>query len=301
VALSGVGCAAGAMVSIQVAGALSRPLVEGVGVAGVTWVRMVVGALVLLAIVRPRFRFRSRREIGAAAMLGVVLGGMSLAQFAAIERLPLGLVVTIAFLGPLGVSVMRASGVVPWFLAGAAGLGVVCLVAPSLAGDSGGWTLDRTGLLLAVLAACGWAGYILLMQRVGSLFSGMEGLSLALLSAVVMLAPAGVPDAVGAGEPMLLLGAACLAVLAPLLPCVLEMAALRKLSVQSFGILMSLEPAIAVLLGLLILKEVPGQIQILGVGCVVLASAGAVFLPRREPRTGRRPSAADGVRVTVDA
>ncbi len=79
------------------------------------------------------------------------------------------------------------------------------------------------------------------------------------------------------------------------------MAALRKLTVQSFGILMSLEPAVAVLLGLLILNEVPGQIQILGVGCVVSGLGGAVFLPRREPRKGRRPSAADDVRVTVEA
>lgn len=279
-----VGLAIGAMVAIQLASALARPLMAEIGAPALTWLRMSAAAVLLLLIVRPNLRGLTREAIGAAVLLGGALGLMSAATFSAVSHLPLGLVATIAFLGPLGVAVMGARGAMGRAMgyAALAGLGVVLMLATGLNSGGTGWHVNALGLGLALLGAAGWAAYILLTRRVGALFKGNDGLCLSLMTASLILAPAGLTGLAGAGHmpsPGVILGAAALGLLAPTMTCWLEMKALRSLGTQSFGILMSLEPAIATLLGLAILHETPNLMQLAGMACVVAASAGTVFLP----------------------
>lgn len=272
-----VGLAVGAMISVQVAAALAGPVIAEIGAPAFTWMRMVVGAAILVALVRPRWTGRPREAMLAALMLGGALALMSAGLFAALNRLPLGMVVTIAFLGPLSVSVLSARTERPLALGLAlmVVVGVMLILAPD---DGAGWIAEPVGLAFALTSALGWALYILLTRRVGRLFSQSDGLCFSLLAAAVLLAPAGIGGLGEVPEASTLLKVAVLAVLAPLLPCWLEMVALRKLGTQTFGILMSLEPAIATVLGALILHEMPGAQQIVGMVYVILASTAAVVL-----------------------
>jgi inner membrane transporter RhtA len=284
-----VSLAVTAMISVQLAAALSRPLMAEMGVPAFTWIRVVAGAAILLVLVRPRWYGRTPKAILAAFMLGATLAFMSATLFAAVNRLPLGVVVTIAFLGPLSVSVLSARGARPLALGLAlvAGVGVTLVIAP-VAGSGGGWTLDPLGIVFALASALGWALYIVLTRRVGRLFNQSDGLCFSLLAAAVLLTPTGLDGLDGLDglermpELSTLLAAVGLAILAPLLPCWLEMAALRRLGTQSFGILMSLEPAIATVLGMLILNETPGPQQIIGMACIILTSVAAVTLLERQ-------------------
>jgi inner membrane transporter RhtA len=280
---SGVGMAVGAMVAMQLATALSRPLTAEIGAPALTFLRMAAAAGLMMAVIRPNFRSLSVAAIRAAVLLGGCLGLMSLATFAAVSWLPLGMVATIAFLGPLAVAVLGARGGrgPALALAGLAALGLVLMLAPA---EGSGWSVHPAGLALALLAALSWGLYILLTRRLGGLVKGNEGLCLSLLTATLILAPSGAfglasaEVAPGFGT---LLAAAALGLLAPTLTCGLEMKALRVMGTQSFGILMSLEPAIATLLGLVLLAEVPSALQLAGMACVMLACGAAVRLPER--------------------
>jgi inner membrane transporter RhtA len=273
-----VGLAVLAMVSIQLAAGLSRPLVAEIGAPAVTWIRMAVAAAVMLALTRPRLRGMPRRAVLAAMLLGAALAIMAVAYFAAVSRLSLGMVSAIAFLGPLAVAVVGARGRQSAGLALLAGAGVFLLVGPFSAVPGSGWAFDPLGLGLASLAAFGFAAYILLTRRVGVLFSGTDGMTISLLTAALLLTPFGVGGLDRVPSLPVILGCAGLAILAPLLTFLLEMSALRKLGTQCFSTLISLEPAIAAVLGLVLLHEVPNLPQALGMVCVVVASAGAVKL-----------------------
>lgn len=274
--VSPVGLAISAMVAIQAAAALSRPLVAEIGAPAVTWMRMAIAAAVLLAVTRPNLRRLDRRAIAAALMLGAALAVMSAAYFAAVSRIPLGLASTIAFLGPFSVAVLGARG---WRTLGfslLAGVGVLLSLNPWSDGVNQGWTADPIGLGLAGIAAVGFAAYILLTRRVGQIFSGTDGMTISLLTASILLAPFGVAGLHEVPSLHVIVGAAGLAILAPLLTCWMEMAALRKLGSQVFSTLLSLEPAIAAVLGIAFLLEFPNMLQTVGICCVVLASIGVV-------------------------
>ena len=280
-----VGLAVSAMISIQLAAALSRPVMAEIGAPALTWIRMVAAAAILIALTRPKWKGRPRSAVVASLMLGAALAVMSAAFFAAVNRLPLGLVSTIAFLGPLSVAVIGERTARPQALGLAlvAGIGVALIVAPFASGIQGGWAVDPLGLGFALIAALGWALYIVLIRRVGSQFSQSDGLCFSLLTAAVLLTPIGLGGLKEMPGMSVILTGVGLAILAPLLTCWLEMAALRKIGTQSFGIMMSLEPAIATVLGLMILHETPSQQQILGMVCVILASVAAVVLLGRKP------------------
>lgn len=283
-----VAFAVSAMISVQLAAALSRPLMAEIGAPAVTAIRMVAAAVFLLIVIRPHLGGREWGAIGASLLLGAALALMSAAFFAAVNRLPLGLVSTIAFLGPLSVTVIgaRTARLLALGLAVITGVGVTLIVAPFANGTQSGWAVDPVGLGFALTAALGWALYILLMRRVGSYFTGSDGLCFSLLTAAVLLAPTGLGGLDHMPGISVILSTAGLAILAPLLPCWLEMVALRKLGTQSFGIMMSFEPAIATLLGMLILHETPSPQQIVGIACVIFASAAAVaFLCRNQDLT----------------
>ncbi|MEJ1934333.1 EamA family transporter, partial [Nostoc sp. NIES-2111] len=270
--------ALGAMTSYQLCGALSMPLLAEIGAGATSSIRLATAALLLAVITRPRLGSLPKGGLGPALLLGGALAGMTLCFFAAVARIPLGLVATIAFAGPLAVSTLCSRR--PWHLACAllAATGVVLLVRP----DEQGWVADLPGLLLAGGAAFFWGLYIVFTKQVGAAFSGLQGLSISLLVAAVIIAPVGLVEIRQWPSPLQVAGAASLGLLSPLMTCGLEMIALRRMGARPFGILMSIEPAIGVAIGHSLLGQQPSLAQMTGVTCVIVASAGAVLLGDRE-------------------
>ena len=276
---SGIGLAVAAMVTIQLGAALSDPLFDEISPAGVVALRLVLAALMLWPFARPRIRGRSREDLVAAVALGVCSGLLTLAFFEAISRIPLGVAVTIEFLGPLGVAFAgsRRARDVGWVLLAGAGVAMLTL------GDGTGEPLALAGVLLAGISAVCWAGYILLTKRVGARWPGLEGLSVSLIVAALVTLPFGAAgDGAGLLEPDILLASLGLALLIPLLPYVFELIALRRLPTGLFGVIMSLEPGFAALLGFLILGQSLAVSGVAAIAMVVVASAGAA-LTTREP------------------
>src|SRR5215212_7347937 len=267
-----------AMVSVQLGAALSTHLFAALSPAGSAWLRLSVAAATLLLLTRPRPRDFSRAAVRGVLALGTTSALMTLAFVAALDRIPLGTTVAIEFLGPLGVAAVRAHrrSAVLWPLL--AGLGVLGLTQP--------WAgrLDPAGIGFALAAAAGWAGYLVLTQRVGAQVVGMRGLAGSLAVAALVTTPFGAPAAVAGLTPGLFLQGAGLALLAPLLPYALELVALRRMTLTAFGTLMALEPGIGTLVGLVALAQTPDTLQAAGVTLVVAAGIGA-------QRTARTASA----------
>ena len=277
--------AVAAMFCVQLGSALSLPLIERVGPAGTAWLRLSAGALIFLALARPPLRRINPRDIPALLALGVTTGVMTCLFLAAIERIPLGTTVAIEFLGPLSVAALRSHSRRALIWPAAALIGVLLLTEP--------WhgSVNLAGIGFAVGSAFGWASYILLTQHVGDRFSGLAGLSLTMPVAALAAAVAGIPQAHNHITPATLAAAAGLAVLLPVLPFALEMTALRHMTPSAFGTLMALEPAIGVVLGLVVLHQQPSPLQILGIALVVVAGAGAQRHGRRGDHVGVHPPA----------
>jgi len=231
-------------------------------------------------LVRPRPRDLSRRGLLAGIALGVVTAGVTMLFMAAVARLPLGTASALEFLGPLGVAVARSRGARTLAWPVLAGVGVLLLTEP--------WhgAVDLVGVALALGAAACWAAYILLTQAVGDELTGLDGLAVSLpVAGVVATAVAGPGTFPSMTWELAAVGLG-LAILLPVVPFSLEMLALRRLTTSAFGTLMSLEPAIALVMGLVLLHQVPGIWPVLGVGFVVAAGIGA-------ERTGARDKGAD--------
>jgi inner membrane transporter RhtA len=260
------------MSSIQFGAALSSPAIATFGPAGASWLRLLFAAIILLVAIRPPVLRYSRGQWTGALVLGTVTALMTISFFSAIERIPLGLAVAIDFLGPLSVATLGYG--LGWRLIfpALAAMGVLFL-----AYDGKEWVGNLPGVLFAFGAAAGWAIYILLTKTVGIAFKGLEGLSMSLLVAAVVATPFGFATAVPHLDGRGLLEMAGLALLVPLLPYALEMTALRRMPTASFGILMSLEPAIGALAGFVILAQPMTALQMMGTALVVAASAGATF------------------------
>jgi inner membrane transporter RhtA len=271
------GLALAAMLSVQLGSALSVHLISAVGPAGTAWLRLSMGALVFLALARPPLRAIRPHDIPALIGLGVTTGLQTIAFLAAIERIPLGTAVAVEFLGPMTVAAVRSHSARALTWPALALLGVVLLTQP--------WHghINPAGLGFAGLAAIGWAAYILLTQRIGDRFSGITGLSLTVPVAAATAALPGIPQATGHLTVGVLAVAAGLALLLPVLPYAFEMLALRHMTPTAFGTLMALEPAIGVLLGLLVLHQKPSAIQLAGILLVVLAGTAAQRGGRRRP------------------
>lgn len=265
------------MFSVQLGSALSVPVMDTVGPAGVAWLRLTLGALIVFALARPPVRELRRSDIVPIAGLGVATGVVTMCFLAAIERIPLGVAVSVEFLGPLTVAAVRSHSRRALVWPALALVGVVLLTEP--------WrgTVDGVGLAFAVAAAVGWGSYIVFTQRVGDRFRGIDGLALALPVAALTAAVAGVPQAIGAVDGRVLLIVLGLALLLPVIPFSLEMLALRRMTHTAFGTLMALEPAIGVLLGVVVLQQSPASWQVLGILLVVLAGAAAQRGGRRSP------------------
>jgi inner membrane transporter RhtA len=271
------GLAVAAMLSVQLGSALSLDLISTVGPAGTAWLRLSIGAAIFLALAPPPLRAVRRHDAPVLLGLGVTTGLVTIAFLAAIERIPLGTAVAIEFLGPLTVAAVRSHSPRALTWPALALLGVVLLTEP-WHGD-----INPAGVGFAGLAASGWATYILLTQRIGDRFTGITGLSLTVPIAAATAAVVGIPQATGHVTPGVLAAATGLAILLPVLPFALELLALRHMTHTAFGTLMALEPAIGVLLGLLVLHQHASTTQLIGILLVVLAGAATQRDGRRYP------------------
>ncbi|WP_328462339.1 EamA family transporter [Streptomyces sp. NBC_00448] len=268
------------MSAVQLGLALSVPLVDQLGALGTTGLRMAWAGVLLLVLVRPRPRDFTGRDLRACTALGAVSAGMMICFMLAVARLPLGTASALEFLGPLAVSLYGSfhgpgRGRTRW--AALAALGVVALTEPWHGG------IDAAGAGFAVAAASCWAAYILLTQRVGDSVTGLGGLAVSMPVAGLIGLLAAAPSDLAHVTWRLLAAMLGLAALSAALPFALEFLALRRLTTSAFGTLMSLEPAVALLAGLLVLGQVPALASAAGVALVVTAGIGAT-------RTGVRPS-----------
>lgn len=281
-----VGLVLGGIVSVQLGAAFAKDLVESLGVAGSVLVRSAMAAAVLLLLVRSRVRElgrpRSRSDLIPLVGLGAALAGMNLAFYAAIDRIPLAIAVTLEFLGPLTVAVVgaRRRRELVWIVPAA--VGVVILTGVAGIGVDG---VDPLGVGLALLAGAGWASYIVLGARVGSAYPSGVGAAGALALTTLLVMPFGI---VTAGATLwtldTLLAGLVVGTLSSALPYALDMAALRRIRPHVFGVVLSLEPAVAALIGLLVLAEALSVSQGLAIGLVVVASIGAVLSASDTPR-----------------
>jgi inner membrane transporter RhtA len=281
-ARTGTLMAVASMTCVQLGLAASVGLFDKIGPEGAAWLRLAWAGVIVLVLVRPRRSDFTRRGLVAGVALGVVTAGVTMLFMAAVDRLPLGTASALEFLGPLGVAVARSRGgrLLLWPLL--AGVGVLLLTEP--------WRgeVDPVGVAFALGAAACWAAYILLTQAVGDELDGLHGLAVSLpVAGIVATLVAGPGTWPSLTWQVAVIGIG-LAFLLPVVPFSLEMLALRRLTTGAFGTLMSLEPAIALVVGLLLLHQTPGLWPVVGIGFVVAAGIGA-------ERTGARAHAAAGV------
>ncbi|GAB3720816.1 EamA family transporter [Nocardiopsis nanhaiensis] len=270
------------IISVQTGAGVAKNLFDVLPPAAVVWLRLLTSAVLLVLLVRPALRARSRTDWMVVAGYGVALASMNYFIYQAFARIPLGIAVTIEYLGPLVIAILGSRRRIDLLWAGLAGLGVAAL------GIEFG-ELDPLGVLFAVLAATAWAGYILLSAATGQRFSGASGLAIASVVGVVVMAPAGIAEG-GAAllDWRLLLFGLAVGVLSSVVPYTLELTALRRMPPRVFGVLMSLQPAAAALVGLVLLGELLTVWQWLAVACVIAASAGATrSAAKREERERR--------------
>jgi inner membrane transporter RhtA len=266
--------------SVQFGSAVATTLFDDLGAAGVTLLRLAIAAVVIAVFARPRLRDWSGAAWRAAAVLGVVMAGMNLIFYLALRTVPLGIAVTVEFLGPLLLALVQTRRVLDLFWALLAAAGVVLL------GTAGGGSAPIGGLLLAFLAGLCWAGYIVFSAKLGGLVPGTGGLAVSLAVAAVLVLPFGGPGAAAVlSHPSLLIGATAVALLSSVLSYGLEINALRRIPTRVFGILMSLEPAAAAIAGLLILDQRLDAVEVIALLLVTLASAGVTIggQRRQEP------------------
>lgn len=266
-ARTGTAMAMGSMACVQLGLALSVGLFDRIGPAGAAWLRLAWAGVLLTVLVRPNLSRLGRANLVNCIALGVVTAGVTILFMAAVARIPLGTASALEFLGPLAVAVVRSrGGSVLW--PGLAALGVLALTEP--------WRgeIDPLGVAFALAAAVCWAGYILLTQRVGDGLTGLTGLAVSMpVAGLVATAVAG-PSVFAELTPELVLAGLGLAILLPVVPFSLEMLALRRLTTAAFGTLMCLEPALALVIGLVVLGQAPGPVPIVGLLLVVVAGIG---------------------------
>ncbi|MPY54504.1 EamA family transporter [Streptomyces acidicola] len=270
-ALGPVGLVLAGGISVQFGAALAVSLMPRAGAFGVVTLRLVVAAVVLLIVCRPRLRGHSRTDWGTVIVFGITMAAMNGLFYQAVDRIPLGPAVTLEVLGPLALSVLASRRAVNLLWAGLA-LGGVFLLSGGGFGD-----LDPVGVAFALGAGAMWATYIVFSARTGRRFPQADGLALALAVAAVLILPFGIVES-GARllDPVTIALGAAIAVLSSVLPYTLELLALRRLPASTFAILMSLEPGIAATAGFLVLSQALSITEALAIALVIAASMGAV-------------------------
>ncbi|HXY84163.1 MAG TPA: EamA family transporter [Gaiellaceae bacterium] len=264
-----------AIVSAQVGAAVARTLFDRTGPSGIVMLRLVFGAVALGLFWRPTIRERPQRELALLGAFAATLAAMNLSFYGAIDRIPLGIAVTLEFVGPLTVAIVASRRRLDLVWVGLAAAGIVLLAR----GGSG--AVHPLGVVLALVAGACWGLYIVLSARVGGVYPGVTGVAAATAGAAVLVAPIGIATA---GRTLLsahvLVIAAGVGVLSSAIPWSLELEALRRMPTQLFGVLMSLEPAVAALAGLVVLGQRLGVVSWIAIALVVLASSGASWAGR---------------------
>ncbi len=261
----------GAVVSVQSGAAVATTLFDEVGPVGTVLLRLGFAAIVLGAIWRPAIRTLRRERVRDVVLFGISLAAMNTSFYLALDRIPLGIAVTLEIVGPLGVAFAASRRRLDLVWAALAAAGIL-LLSPTPGGD-----LDLVGVALALLAGAFWAAYIVLSARVGRGFAGGRGLALAMIVAALLLLPAGLVtggDELLSGE--ILAAGFAVAMLSSAIPYSLELEALRRLPEATFGVLMSLEPAVAATVGFVGLDQGLAANEVVAIALVVVASFGAL-------------------------
>jgi inner membrane transporter RhtA len=272
-----IGLVAGGALSVQFGAALATKLFHRVGPAGAATLRLVLAAVILLAVAalgaarrpRPARRERSRTDVGVMVAFGLVMGAMNLCFYEAIDRIPLGVAVTIEFAGPLALSLAGSRRILDALWALAAGAGVALLA------TGGAHRLDPAGIGLALLAGLFWIGYILLSRLTGQRSGGLGGLTVAICCASLLSLPFGLHSAGGRllNGGVLWLGG-CVAVLSSVIPYSLELVALRRVTPRAFGVMLSLDPAVAAAAGAAVLGQTLSLREWVAMSLVMAANLG---------------------------
>jgi inner membrane transporter RhtA len=293
-----------AMFTLHTGSALAVTAFEQASPATITWLRLTWAALLLLVLGGPSLwravRAATARELGAVVILGTASAGMMLFYSEATARIELGTATSIEFLGTLVVAVaaMRRRRELVWIVA--AVVGVLCLTRPWM-GD-----LDLVGVGFALAGAVCVVGYIVLTQRVGSGFRAVQGLALAMTFGALVTAPLGAPAAIAEPDLGLIMFTLLIALLFPMVPFLLEMIALQRMSRTAYSTFSSLEPAVALVMGLIVIGQAPVAVQLVGMGLVVVAGIGAArgdrsanpAVPGRKTAKAERPVKAARARDT---
>jgi len=268
----------GAIASVQFGAAIAVTLFASIGPGGAVWLRLLGGTVILVPLWRPRWRGRSRRDLALAGLFGLVLASMNFCFYSSIHRVPLGIAVTLEFVGPLMVAIAGSRRPLDLLWVALAAAGILALT------EGGVHHLDELGVALALLAGGLWAAYILINARVGQAFEGATGLSLAMCVATVLMIPLGVAQG-GSHllEPRSLVLGAAVGLLSSAIPYSFENEALRRIRPGVFGVLMSIEPAMAALAGFIALGQGLSAREVLGIALVVVASVGAARRAREAP------------------
>jgi inner membrane transporter RhtA len=289
------------IISVQLGAGLAGRMFGHVASAGITGVRLwwaavilaVVGGRGLVAALRAIIAARAWRDAVVVLTFGVTLGVMNYSIYQSFARIPLGVAVTIEFLGPLAVAVASSRRLLDaaWVVLAGAGVVLLTLGGTGLAHASssvtgpGGHAAAVAGVVFALVAAAAWAAYILLSRSTGRRFSGSSGLTIAMVVAAVVVTPAAIRDSgTTLLRPGVLLAGLGIGLLSSVIPYQLELEALRRVPAGVFGIWMSLEPAVGALVGLIVLGEALAARQWLAIACVTVACAGAA-----RDAAGRRP------------
>ncbi|SMF67197.1 DMT family transporter [Streptomyces sp. Amel2xC10] len=270
--LGPVGLVLAGGISVQFGGALAVTLMPRAGALGVVALRLLVAAVVLLVVCRPRVRGHSRTDWGTVIVFGITMAAMNGLFYQSVDRIPLGTAVTLEVLGPLALSVAVSRRAVNLIWAGLALAGVFLL------GGGGGFgNLDPLGVAFALSAGGMWAAYIVFSARTGRRFPQADGLALAMAIGALLFLPLGIAESgTKLLDPVTLGLGAAVAVLSSVLPYTLELLALRRLPASTFAIMMSLEPAIAATAGFFILNQALTATEAAAIALVIAASMGAV-------------------------
>ncbi|MFF9287021.1 EamA family transporter [Streptomyces griseosporeus] len=270
-ALGPVGLVLAGGVSVQFGGALAVKLMSRAGALGVVSMRLLVAAVILLLVCRPRLRGHSRTDWGTVVVFGIAMAAMNGLFYQSVDRIPLGPAVTLEVLGPLALSVLASRRAINLVWAGLALTGVFLL------GGGGFSGLDPLGVAFALGAGAMWAAYIIFSARTGRRFPQADGLALAMAVGAVLFLPLGIAESgTKLLDPVTIGLGAAVAVLSSVLPYTLELLALRRLPASTFAIMMSLEPAIAATAGFLILHQSLAATEATAIALVIAASMGAV-------------------------
>lgn len=267
------------ILSIQLSSALATKLFADLGTAGTVFLSAAFAALLLAVFSRPKIDRRIRQGAGLILLFGLADAATALSFFPALQYIPLGIAATIAFLGPLGLAVATSRRPLHFACIAVAALGIG-LLTPEIGGN-----LDPRGLGLAAIGALGWAAFVPLSKKLGAVFDGHDGLTFGLAVSSLMLLPFALAEGrMIHGHVLEIGGALVVALLNAAFPLVLEFRALQRMSARTYGVLVTLEPAIGALVGALFLGQAIGLSMLAAIACVTLAALGITLLDRQDRR-----------------